>query len=93
MKIGIKNKEVISIEKFEIELYNKTYFILVYKKSENGFYEFYITEEDNSIISFCVGSQITDITSTIEEFIGNNIINWIYLYNKELDILEEHYDF
>ena len=86
-------KEVISIEKFEIELYNKTYFILVYKKSEYGFYEFYITEEDNSIISFCVGSQITDKTLTIEEFIGDNIINWIYLYNKELDVLEEHYDF
>lgn len=85
-------KEIISIEKFEIELYNKKYFILVYKKT-NDFYEFYITEEDNSIISFCVGSQITDITPTIEEFIGKNIINWLYLYNKELDVLEEHYVF
>lgn len=86
-------KEIISIEKFEIELYNKTYFILVHKKSEDGFYEFYITEEENSIISFCIGCKWEEITPIIEEFIKYNIINWIYLYNKELNILEKHYDF
>lgn len=90
MVIEVKNKEVISIEKFEIELYNKTYFILVDKKT-NDFYEFYITENHSSIISFCAGSQLTDITPTIEEFIKNNIIIWIYLYNKEIDIIEDNY--
>ncbi|MBR0371567.1 MAG: helix-turn-helix transcriptional regulator, partial [Methanobrevibacter sp.] len=40
----IINKEQITIDKFEVRLYNKTYLILTYEKSKDGFTEFYITE-------------------------------------------------
>lgn len=88
MKIEIINKKTISIEKFEIKVNDKIYIIYVFPKSNYDFIEFYITEEDSSIMSFCRGVQQEDITPSIEEFINDNLIKWINDYNVESNIID-----
>ena len=88
MKIEIIKKETINVEKFEIKVADKIYIIYVFPKSNYDFIEFYVTEEDSSIMSFCRGVQQEDITPSIEEFINDNIIKWINDYNIEADIID-----
>ena len=88
MKIKKKKKKTISIEKFEIKVNDKIYIIYVFPKSNYDFIEFYITEEDSSIMSFCRGVQQEDITPSIEEFINDNLIKWINDYNVESNIID-----
>ncbi|MBR0371604.1 MAG: hypothetical protein IJH63_12980, partial [Methanobrevibacter sp.] len=86
----IINKEQITIDKFEVRLYNKTYLILTYEKSKDGFTEFYITEKESCIVSFCIGCKYKEIIPRIESFIKRFIDEWVDDYNQEIDLLEDY---
>lgn len=87
MKIKITNKKSVNIGKFEINANDKIYIVYVFPKCDYSFSEFYITQEDNSIMSFCVGVQQEDIKPSLEEFINDNITKWINDFDVEADIV------
>ena len=66
----------------EYEILNKTY--LVYIKEKENFTEFYISEKDYGIIQYVVGLNLNNIGITIDQYITENLINWIYHYSLEI---------
>lgn len=64
----------------EYEILNKTY--LVYIKEKEKFTEFYISEKDYGIIEYVIGLDLNNIGKNIEDFINDNLIEWIYHYNE-----------
>lgn len=64
----------------EYEILNKTY--LVYIKEKENFTEFYISEKDYGIIEYVIGLNLNNISKNIEDFINDNLIEWIYHYNE-----------
>lgn len=64
----------------EYEILNKTY--LVYIKEKENFTEFYISEKDYGIIEYVIGLDLNNTGKNIEDFINDNLIEWIYHYNE-----------
>lgn len=64
----------------EYEILNKTY--LVYIKEKEDFTEFYISEKDYGIIEYVIGLDLNNTGKNIEDFINDNLIEWIYHYNE-----------
>ena len=64
----------------EYEILNKTY--LVYIKEKENFTEFYISEKDYGIIEYVIGLNLNNTGKNIEDFINDNLIEWIYHYNE-----------
>lgn len=88
MNIEIINKKTINIEKFEIKVNDRIYIIYILPKDDYNFVEFYITEDNNSIMSFCIGVQQEDIVPNIERFINDNLKKWVNDYNVEANIID-----
>ena len=74
---------IIKMKKYEI--LGKVYLIYIHEKENLA--EFYIREKDSGIIRFAIGLDLNKMGINIEEFIIENIIDWIYFYN--LDMKEE----
>lgn len=66
----------------EYEILNKTY--LVYIKEKENFTEFYISEKDYGLIKYMIGLNLNKIGISIEDFINDKLIEWIYNYNLDL---------
>ena len=64
----------------EYKILNKTY--LVYIKEKENFTEFYISEKDYGIIEYVIGLDLNNTGKNIEDFINDNLIEWIYHYNE-----------
>lgn len=64
----------------EYEILNKTY--LVYIKEKENFTEFYISKKDYGIIEYVIGLDLNNTGKNIEDFINDNLIEWIYHYNE-----------
>ena len=66
----------------EYKILDKIY--LVYIKEKENFTEFYISEKDYGIIQYVVGLNLNNIGITIDQYITENLINWIYHYSLEI---------
>ena len=44
--------------------------------------EFYISEKDYGIIEYVIGLDLNNTGKNIEDFINDNLIEWIYHYNE-----------
>lgn len=64
----------------EYKILDKIY--LVYIKEKENFTEFYISEKDYGIIEYVIGLDLNNTGKNIENFINDNLIEWIYHYNE-----------
>lgn len=64
----------------EYKILNKTY--LVYVKEKEDFTEFYISKKDYGIIEYVIGLDLNNTGKNIEDFINDNLVEWIYHYNE-----------
>lgn len=64
----------------EYKILDKIY--LVYIKEKEDFTEFYISEKDYGIIEYVIGLDLNNTGKNIEDFINDNLIEWIYHYNE-----------
>ena len=69
----------------EYEILKETY--LVYIREEEKIAEFYIGKRDYGIIKFMIGLDLNKIGISVDDFINDKLIEWIYNYN--LDLKEE----
>lgn len=74
----------INVKVYDYEIAKETYYIYVYK-TEDNMTGFYVRKKDYGIIKFEVGIEIEKLNKTIEEFIDENIIEWAYFYNEEVE--------
>ena len=81
------NKEKISVEKY-VYTKNGTEYLIYMFPEEDHFTQFYIQKKDYGLISHTVGVHIEDVDSSIEEFINNNIDNWIDICEDNIQTLE-----
>ena len=90
--------EIIFMEKINLEIEKYTfvydnednYFIYVIPSQENkDFTDFYIQKEDYDFISFCIGLDMKKINCSNQEFINDNIMDWIDNYEDDIEALED----
>lgn len=75
-------KEIkVKVEEFEI--LQETYFIYIYEKKNMT--EFYIGKKDCGIIKFMIGLDLNKIGISVDDFIYNKLIEWIYNYNLDME--------
>lgn len=79
--------ELIEIMKYKLNINGEIY--LIYVKSEDELTEFYIQKETYGIISFEIGLNLEKLGCGIENFIEDNINEWVYSYEQDLEKLEE----
>lgn len=86
------------MEKFnlEIEKYsfvydnNENYFVYaIPSQKDKDFTEFYIQKDSYGFISFCIGLDMKKMNCTNQEFINENIMEWIDSYENDIEVLEE----
>lgn len=75
----------INVKLEEFEILNQTYIVYIYEKED--FIKFYIGKKDYSIIKFIIGVNLQQMNMTIDEFIYQNLLTWIYIYTS--DTIEE----
>lgn len=69
---------------------NDTYFVYSIQSTQDKAYtDFYIQKENYGFISFCISLNMKEIDSTNEEFINENIMEWIDLYEDDIEVLED----
>lgn len=72
-----------SMQVKEYEILKEKY--LVYINENEDETDFYISKKGYGIIKFIVGLDLNKIGITIDEFINNSLIEWIYHYNLEME--------
>lgn len=86
------------MEKFnlEIEKYsfvydnNENYFVYaIPSQKDKDFTEFYIQKDSYGFFSFCIGLDMKKMNCTNQEFINENIMEWIDSYENDIEVLEE----
>jgi len=75
--------EEIKIKILEIKILKDTYLIFIYEKE--NFTEFYVSKKDYGIIKFAIGVNLNEINKTLEDFVNDNLIEWIYNYNLDME--------
>ena len=74
----------INVKVYEYEIAKETYYIYVYK-TEDNMTEFYVGKKGYGIIRFEVGYEIEKLNKTIEDFINENLVEWAYFYNEDIE--------
>lgn len=101
MKSNYNLREVF-MEKFnlEIEKYsfvyddNENYFVYAIPSQKNKeFTEFHIQKENYGFVSFCIALNMEEMNCTKQEFINENIMEWINSYEDDIEVLEEEREF
>lgn len=67
----------------EYEILKETY--LVYINEKEDWTEFYISKKEYGIISFMIGLDLNKIGVNLDQFIHDNLIEWIYNYNSNME--------
>ena len=80
-------KEIIKIEKNTFILENGEYIVYVFTEEEN-ILEFYIQKKQYGIMSFALGIEIKDLDCSIDEFIQDNINEWVMVCEHDIERLE-----
>ena len=80
----------------EIEKYsftyddNEKYFVYAIPlQNKKEYTEFYIQKEHYGFISHCITLSMNKMNCTNEDFIEENIMEWINSYEDEIEILEQ----
>lgn len=73
----------INVKVKEINIAEETYFVYVYE--QKYITKFYIQQKDYGIIRFAIGLDLNKLGKTIEDFINENIIDWIYFYKSDME--------
>lgn len=74
----------INVKVQEFEILEEIYLVYVYEKE--NFTEFYIGKKDYGIIRFMIGLDLNEIGISVEDFINDKLIEWIYNYNLEMEV-------
>ncbi len=67
----------------EYEILKETY--LVYINEREDWTDFYISKKDYGIIKFMIGLDLNKIGISVDDFINNKLIEWIYNYNLDME--------
>ena len=79
--------ENLAVEKHIYNIDNEEYIIYLFPE-DNNMTGFYIQKKDYGFISHCIELDMTNINWTNEEYIDENIREWIDFYKEDIDILE-----
>lgn len=71
-----------SMQVKEYEILKETYLVYI-NENEDGT-DFYISKKDYGIIKFMIGLDLNKIGISIDDFINDKLIEWIYNYNLEI---------
>ena len=86
------DKEVLTMNKYTVKTLDNTYFVYTSLEKDFGedFLNFYINLKNYAFISHIIGLRKEDFKSEkeIQDFINENIIDWIYDYKLDLEKLE-----
>jgi len=80
-------KSNLSIETYTINHNNEEYILYLFPDEEN-FTNIYMKRNQIGIISLCIGIKVEDLNCSLEEFIENNVEEWIEDYDNEIEDLE-----
>ena len=84
-------KSSLNIEKYICTVNNSKYVIYLIPE-ENNLTGFYIQKNNYGLLSLAVGLNIKLLECSIEDFINNNITEWIEIYEDSIDKLENYYN-
>jgi len=84
-------KESLNIEKYIYNIENEEYIIYLIPE-ENNSTEFYIQKKDYGVISLAIGIDTNKLECSIEEFIEDNITEWVENCEDDIDKLENYYN-
>ncbi len=81
----------LEIEKysFKYDDGNNYYVFAVPSQKDKDFTEFYIQKEDYGFISFCISMDMKKMNCTNQDFINDNIMDWIDDYEDDIEVLED----
>lgn len=65
------------------------YVFAVPSQKDKDFTEFYIQKEDYGFISFCISMDMKKMNCTNQDFINDNIMDWIDDYEDDIEVLED----
>lgn len=80
-------KSNLSIETYTITHNNEEYIIYLFP-IEHNFKGIYMKRKQVGIISFCIGIKVEDLNCSLEEFIEDNLEDWVEDYESEIEDLE-----
>lgn len=83
----MKSKETINIEKLVYNINDKEYNLYLTPGEYNST-GFYIQRKNSGIISFCIGVEVRRLGCSVEDFIDDNIKDWVEDYEQEIEKLE-----
>ena len=72
-----------SMQVKEYEILKEKYLVYI-NENEDGT-DFYISKKDYGIIKFMIGLDLNKIGISIDDFINDKLIEWIYNYNLDLE--------
>lgn len=81
----------LQIEKYSYQYDNRdNYFVYaIPSQKDKSYTEFYIQKEDYGFISFCISLNINQMNCSNQEYINENIIEWIDNYEDDIEVLED----
>lgn len=84
------NRETLNVERIKYNKYGKEYYIyLSSNESEKGFTDFHIQKKDCGIISYTIGIDLKKLGCSAEEFIDENLDEWISDYEYDIAKIED----
>ena len=79
-------KEIITIEKRTFNLEMGEYMVFVYQEEKT--LNFYIQKKQYGVISYVLGIEIKDLEGNMDEFIQDNIDEWVTICEHDIAKLE-----
>ena len=80
-------KSNLSIETYSFKHNNKDYIFYLLPEEEN-FTSIYLKRKQIGIISLCIGIKVQELNCSLEEFIKDNLEEWVENYDNEIEDLE-----
>ena len=81
------SKEIIKIEKNTFNLGADEYIVYVFPEEENCL-NFYIQKKQYGIMSFALGIEIKNLQGSIDEFVKDNIEEWVTICEHDIAKIE-----
>lgn len=74
----------IKVKVYEYDILSETYLVYV-SKGEDDLTNFYVGKKGYGIIRYSIGVNMKELDLSVEEFINENLIEWIYFYNLDME--------
>ena len=81
-------KEKLEVERYEKEYNREKYYIYIIPEDDDKMTNFYIQKAGYSFISMEIGLLTEQLETSIEEYIENNLGEWAYSYDLDIEKLE-----